>query len=755
MEVTDDFGFKDVWRHTTTDDVMDFDLVDETTDYMMQRAFRRRYSRDKNDDEKSDDDDASDGELQVIRKEIPRSNELTSRSTRTSVHPLNTSTSKHTTEPSRRARNATHSLENGTEDTMAATDAPAMTGTLLYTFDDENQTTATVRPIVNRQRGKRDAEATCRDRKFGTSAIVGYIMEPGVLLSLPCQFCDDSSRTSLGAKTWFKFIRDNTATETIFNADLVKLDTHDNAKLNRIYTKPDHTLVIDRFEPKDTGAYFCEIYDKLTYNRIKAFSFKANTIDETSAAAILLAWKTVASTATGITFMSIVDIMVPIQSLKVSNELANYKLPRRPLANTEANWISYTMWSSWGECPTCGKEAERQRKGQCRIRKIDMNTESKPFYLNEVLKLYPLGAPCQSSLFTDQNFIQDAKNEDEVGPCFIECRKVDSGSILGVKMQDENKVGKKSGILRRRDKVDMPPGIPTVPPYTQHPLSHQEGDNVVLMCPGFYAQSYVIWKKDLEVFVTDNLTGRVVIDSLHRINFKTLVAEDSGQYSCYVDFETTVDYFLMVAKKLTDVGSLFPGLYYMLYFDMGACLVFFFIMVLKHNNRFDSTRARAYRTRAAQLKAKGFGSYEETIGMAEKKKIPMGDRNVNPFRANMFEGFDAPKSMNLNKSAAGDESVVDICSVSDETSTTSDDLSEEFRSMNSLKWNIDRSWMQKRDERRRRAAASDSSDLESSSEEEIFDEYAILDSSSGLSFESNYSDTEEDSDIPVKPYWLL
>lgn len=64
--------------------------------------------------------------------------------------------------------------------------------------------------------------------------------------------------------------------------------------------------------------------------------------------------------------------------------------------------------------------------GQCRIRKIDVNTESKPFYLNEVLKLYPLGAPCQSSLFTDQNFIQDAKNEDEIGPCFIECRKVDS-----------------------------------------------------------------------------------------------------------------------------------------------------------------------------------------------------------------------------------------------------------------------------------------------------------------------------------------
>lgn len=118
----------------------------------------------------------------------------------------------------------------------------------------------------------------------------------------------------------------------------------------------------------------------------------------------------------------------------------------------------------------------------------------------------------------------------------------------------------------------------------------------------------------------------------------------------------------------------------------------------------------------------------------------------------MDAGLDAPKSMNLNRSAAGDESVVDMRSVSDETSITSDDLSED---LTSLKWNIDRSWMQKRDERRRRAATSDSSDLESSSEEEIFDEYAILDSSSGLSFESNYSDTEEDSDIPVKPYWLL
>lgn len=183
----------------------------------------------------------------------------------------------------------------------------------------------------------------------------------------------------------------------------------------------------------------------------------------------------------------------------------------------------------------------------------------------------------------------------------------------------------------------------------------------------------------------------------------------------------------------------------MLYFDVGACVVFLFIMALKHNNRFDSTRARAYRTRNAQNKARGFGTYEEVIGMAEKKKTPSKE-----------EIF---KSMNINKSAAGDDTVVDMRSVSDEASITSDDLSDDLRSMKSLEWNIDRSWMEKREERRRasklRRAACDSSDLESSSEEEIFDEYAVLDSSSGLSFESNYSDTEDDSDIPLKPYWLL
>lgn len=147
---------------------------------MFVTAFKRRYSREKN-----DDDGVFDAEPQVIRKKFPQLNKSTVSSTHSSGLFLNTSTSKPSTEL---PRDVTHSVENDTEDATAATDGPFMTGTLLYTFDHENQTVATARPIMDHQRSKRDAEAICRDRKYGASSINGYIIEPGGLLQLPCQY---------------------------------------------------------------------------------------------------------------------------------------------------------------------------------------------------------------------------------------------------------------------------------------------------------------------------------------------------------------------------------------------------------------------------------------------------------------------------------------------------------------------------------------------------------------------------------------
>lgn len=55
------------------------------------------------------------------------------------------------------------------------------------------------------------------------------------------------------------------------------------------------------------------------------------------------------------------------------------------------------------------------------VRKIDDKAAAKPSYLDEVLKLYPRGAPCQSSLFVDQSLLETLRNEIEVGECSLAC----------------------------------------------------------------------------------------------------------------------------------------------------------------------------------------------------------------------------------------------------------------------------------------------------------------------------------------------
>lgn len=67
------------------------------------------------------------------------------------------------------------------------------------------------------------------------------------LLQYHCS--DDSKRKSLDAKVWYRFNRDDFGGEVIFSAVPVKLDKHDDAKLNRVFLQPDHTLVIDNFQP--------------------------------------------------------------------------------------------------------------------------------------------------------------------------------------------------------------------------------------------------------------------------------------------------------------------------------------------------------------------------------------------------------------------------------------------------------------------------------------------------------------------------
>src|SRR6218665_1216803 len=63
-----------------------------------------------------------------------------------------------------------------------------------------------------------------------------------------------------------------------------------------------------------------------------------------------------------------------------------------------------------------------------------------------------------------------------------------------------------------------------------------------------YEDSHVIWKRDGAVIDSVELSAstghRVKLDAYFRVSFKHLEVNDSGHYACYVDFKSTVDYFV-------------------------------------------------------------------------------------------------------------------------------------------------------------------------------------------------------------------
>jgi len=53
----------------------------------------------------------------------------------------------------------------------------------------------------------------------------------------------------LAAKDWFRLKRKTDGRSLAWIPEPVKLDTHDEERLNRIFVLPDHTLVIRNFQP--------------------------------------------------------------------------------------------------------------------------------------------------------------------------------------------------------------------------------------------------------------------------------------------------------------------------------------------------------------------------------------------------------------------------------------------------------------------------------------------------------------------------
>jgi len=59
--------------------------------------------------------------------------------------------------------------------------------------------------------------------------------------------------------------------------------------------------------------------------------------------------------------------------------------------------------------------------GTCLVTKISKDKPAKPDYFEHILKVYPDGTPCQSSVFTDVPDISVRKNQVEIGLCQRAC----------------------------------------------------------------------------------------------------------------------------------------------------------------------------------------------------------------------------------------------------------------------------------------------------------------------------------------------
>ena len=53
----------------------------------------------------------------------------------------------------------------------------------------------------------------------------------------------------LAAKDWFRLNRKTDGRSLAWIPEPVKVDTHDEEKMNRVFVLPDHTLVIRNFQP--------------------------------------------------------------------------------------------------------------------------------------------------------------------------------------------------------------------------------------------------------------------------------------------------------------------------------------------------------------------------------------------------------------------------------------------------------------------------------------------------------------------------
>ena len=173
----------------------------------------------------------------------------------------------------------------------------------------------------------------------------------------------------------------------------------------------------------DAGTYVCE--PQSAARSIKKLAFSSNHINSNSAVSMSVAWQQL-SPNNVISYLIHVDITLPMKHKIVSADDSDYPKPAEREVNSDNNWEAFTQWKRWGECNVCGEAGERRREGRCMVRLIDADVAAEPDFLDSILRFYPEGAPCHSTLFVNFEAIIKRHNEIEVGSCSrkkVKCKK--------------------------------------------------------------------------------------------------------------------------------------------------------------------------------------------------------------------------------------------------------------------------------------------------------------------------------------------
>ncbi|CAH1784530.1 unnamed protein product [Owenia fusiformis] len=358
-------------------------------------------------------------------------------------------------------------------------------------------------------RDDEDCQKTLKQTKqqnSGRPLELASIVKLGETLRLSCHYCGSHDDARNLGMLWYK--REHGRAR---NFEELDLDMHDDEEFNRIYTLPDHTLVIKHFQGGDEGTYNC-----------KSVNGETN-------------------------FLYRIDAMIePSIKRFVSLSIPGFLKPSPPHSDRyHGNWETFTKWGRWSQCDVteCGKQGERQRKGLCLVRAVDQNTYVNPRFLDPLLRIsYKNGAFCHSSMFKDVPDALERPYEVEVEYCTVECKESNQGNKLNVSSEESfQKVAVQTQLKNK------PKPVPTTT------IEEHVGEPVKLFCPGVTMDSFVRWTngsfhiKEGELMQKE--LGRVQIDPINGLFIRDLKPQDTAMYSCYVNAKLTM--MFRVKVKLT------------------------------------------------------------------------------------------------------------------------------------------------------------------------------------------------------------